>query len=340
MVGVPERDGSSTLAVSNCLKPWKPRNLRDSEATLNGLVNPTGAATSFHFEYGTTIDYGSVRPVPDVSVGEGGDAMSESTKVSGLQPGTLYHFRIVATNVAGTSYGPDRTFVTLTGPRPVVGPGSQQAFYYRGTDGALWQGIWSGSQWQFFNLGGSVAGNPSPVLGPNSQQAVYYRGTDGAVWQAIFNTTLFQWETFRLFSVARQPGTPSPSSAPAVSRPSTTEAPTGRSGRGSGSGSQWQYFNLFGSVAGNPSPVLGPNSQQAVYYRGTDGAVWQAIFNTTLFQWETFRLGGSPAGDPCCCRRPRQSAGLLLPRHRRGALAGDLERQPVAVLQPRRLGCR
>ena len=270
--------------------------LRDSEATLNGLVNPNGAATSFHFEYGTTTDYGSVRPVPDVSVGEGGDAMSESTKVSGLQPGTLYHFRIVATNVAGTSYGPDRTFVTLTGPRPVVGPGSQQAFYYRGTDGALWQGIWSGSQWQFFNLGGSVAGNPSPVVGPNSQQAVYYRGTDGAVWQAIFNTTLFQWETFRLGG--------SPAGDPvAIVGPGSQQAfyyrgTDGALWQGIWSGSQWQFFNLGGSVAGNPSPVVGPNSQQAVYYRGTDGAVWQAIFNTTLFQWETFRLGGSPAGDP------------------------------------------
>ena len=169
---------------------------------------------------------------------------AESTKVSGLQPGTLYHFRIVATNVAGTSYGPDRTFVTLTGPRPVVGPGSFSLLLPRHRR-ALWQGIWSGSQWQFFNLGGSVAGNPSPVLGPDSQQAVYYRGTDGAVWQAIFNTTLFQWETFR----------------------------------------------LGGSPAGDPVAVVGPGSQQAFYYRGTDGALWQGIWSQRVAVLQPRRLG-------------------------------------------------
>ncbi len=42
-------------------------------------------------------------------------------------------------------------------PVAVVGPGSQQAFYYAASSGAgVWQGIWSGSQWQFFPLGGSL----------------------------------------------------------------------------------------------------------------------------------------------------------------------------------------
>ena len=41
--------------------------------------------------------------------------------ISCLTASTIYHFRIVATNSAGTRYGSDRTFTTLsaTGP-PVV----------------------------------------------------------------------------------------------------------------------------------------------------------------------------------------------------------------------------
>src|SRR4029077_2001804 len=41
--------------------------------------------------------------------------------ISGLSASTTYHFRIVTTNSAGTRYGSDRTFTTLsaTGP-PVV----------------------------------------------------------------------------------------------------------------------------------------------------------------------------------------------------------------------------
>jgi hypothetical protein len=44
-----------------------------------------------------------------------------TANISGLSASHLYHFRIVATNGGGTSFGSDRTFTTLsaTGP-PVV----------------------------------------------------------------------------------------------------------------------------------------------------------------------------------------------------------------------------
>jgi hypothetical protein len=32
--------------------------------------------------------------------------------LEGLQPGTTYHYRVVATNVDGTTYGEDQTFTT------------------------------------------------------------------------------------------------------------------------------------------------------------------------------------------------------------------------------------
>jgi len=38
--------------------------------------------------------------------------------VSGLVPNALYHFRLVATNSAGTTFGPDMTFTTPRGPAP------------------------------------------------------------------------------------------------------------------------------------------------------------------------------------------------------------------------------
>ena len=47
--------------------------------------------------------------------------MNISANISSLSASTTYHFRIVATNSAGTRYGSDKTFTTLaaTGP-PVV----------------------------------------------------------------------------------------------------------------------------------------------------------------------------------------------------------------------------
>jgi hypothetical protein len=93
-------------------------NVASSSATLNGTVNPNGLTTSVHFQYGTTTNYGSTTP----SHSYGGNmTQSISANISGLSASTTYHFRIVATNGAGTRYGADRTFTTLspTGP-PVV----------------------------------------------------------------------------------------------------------------------------------------------------------------------------------------------------------------------------
>ena len=97
---------------------------------LLGTVEPNGAATTYHFEYGTTGSYGSTTGV--MSAGGGSTPGPVSEVVWGLAPGSLYHFRLVATNAGGTSYGADRTFVTAAtavgsgggsppGVKPVVG---------------------------------------------------------------------------------------------------------------------------------------------------------------------------------------------------------------------------
>ena len=87
-------------------------------ATLSGSVDPHGLTTNVHFQYGTTTSYGLHTAIQ----GKSGNAYQNvAANISGLAASTTYHFRIVATNSAGTTYGADRTFTTLsaTGP-PVV----------------------------------------------------------------------------------------------------------------------------------------------------------------------------------------------------------------------------
>jgi plastocyanin len=91
----------------------------ETEATLNGTVNPSGQEASYYFEYGTTTAYGS--KTDEAPAGEGTAAAARSASVSGLAPGTTYHFRIVAENATGTKRGADRTFKT-TGGAPVEPP--------------------------------------------------------------------------------------------------------------------------------------------------------------------------------------------------------------------------
>lgn len=80
-------------------------------ATLTGLVNPNLGPTLYRFEYGTSTEYGSQTPASG-PIGEDNVDHPVSTAVTGLTPGTTYHFRVVAINFAGTDVGPDRTFDT------------------------------------------------------------------------------------------------------------------------------------------------------------------------------------------------------------------------------------
>jgi DNA-binding beta-propeller fold protein YncE/alpha-tubulin suppressor-like RCC1 family protein len=92
--------------------------VKGSSATLTGTVNPEGLATKYFFEYGETEAYGS--KVAAKSAGSGTSNVAESERVSGLDAGTTYHFRIVAKSAAGTAKGEDKTFKTKTVISPWV----------------------------------------------------------------------------------------------------------------------------------------------------------------------------------------------------------------------------
>lgn len=85
-------------------------------ATLNGTVSPNGNDTTFSFQYGTTAEYGSVTSTQGPISGNGD--RSVSADVTGLTASTTYHFRLVATNSAGTVYGADMTFTTTAPGTP------------------------------------------------------------------------------------------------------------------------------------------------------------------------------------------------------------------------------
>jgi hypothetical protein len=97
-----------------------------STATLTGSVNPNGSQASYYFQYGLTKGYGGQTEI--ASAGAGDTSVGVSLPVGGLQPITLYHYRLVAVNAAGVSIGSDHTFLTkkvplslqiLVSPNPV-----------------------------------------------------------------------------------------------------------------------------------------------------------------------------------------------------------------------------
>lgn len=98
--------------LTSVVNPFGPTSAR-----LAGYVNPDNGATHYRFEYGTTTAYGSQVPaefepiLPAVY-----EELVVKATLSGLQPLTIYHYRIAASNASGTTFGADHQFTTAQIP--------------------------------------------------------------------------------------------------------------------------------------------------------------------------------------------------------------------------------
>jgi hypothetical protein len=98
-----------------CVSNTRSTVIDDQSARVQGTVNPNGFDITYKIEYGTTTAYG--QSTTAAALGANASPVDVDQTLTGLQPATLYHYRIAATSSSGTA-GPDRTFVTgnqLTG---------------------------------------------------------------------------------------------------------------------------------------------------------------------------------------------------------------------------------
>lgn len=82
-----------------------------TSALLTATIHPNGKETTYYFQYGVTTAYGS--QTVTASAGSSTGKIKVGQPIGGLLPGTVYHFRVVATNSAGKHEGRDRTFTTV-----------------------------------------------------------------------------------------------------------------------------------------------------------------------------------------------------------------------------------
>ncbi len=113
------------------------KNLVPESVTLTGLLKRGGLATHYYFQYGTSEAYGRQSPEPPGEVPSAKEEKEEKeertleTSITSLSPNTLYHYRFVAENIYGPTYGEDKTFTTSGPPRitdePTTGIGQEEA---------------------------------------------------------------------------------------------------------------------------------------------------------------------------------------------------------------------
>jgi hypothetical protein len=79
---------------------------------VQGTVNPNARPATYHFDYGTSTDYGS--STAEASLPAGAEPVAVSATLEGLALATTYHVRLVAANADGTTVGADHAFTTTS----------------------------------------------------------------------------------------------------------------------------------------------------------------------------------------------------------------------------------
>jgi hypothetical protein len=100
-------------------------------ANLSGTVLTEARASAF-FQFGTTAAYGGA--TAPQTLGFAASPQAVAAGLTGLAPETTYHFRVVAANAGGTTYGADQTFTTAP-PVPLFGSVSQSHSRWREGNG-------------------------------------------------------------------------------------------------------------------------------------------------------------------------------------------------------------
>jgi phosphodiesterase/alkaline phosphatase D-like protein len=114
--GYGSEDSFTTVSVPPTVSTFGSGSITGSSAVVSGNVTVMGTASTVTllFEYGTTTNYGSsVAATPASST----TLASFTATITGLAPGTTYHFRAKADGgLSGIGAGGDMTFTTKTPP--------------------------------------------------------------------------------------------------------------------------------------------------------------------------------------------------------------------------------
>ena len=181
----------TTLPSAPRIQAETATQITDTTATLTASINPAHESTTYRFEYGTadcSLNPCISVPVPDASVGTGGGDVAVARELTGLQPATEYHFRVVATNPTGISEGEDNTFTTY----PTVLKGLPDERAYELVTPPDTNGLFPRS---FIGAGGGRSNFSTPLASPSGESVIF--DTEGALPGTEGNGSVDAYEAVR-----------------------------------------------------------------------------------------------------------------------------------------------
>ena len=162
-----------------------------NSATLQGSVIPNNLPAGASFEWGTTTSPYPYTNFVAQALGSGTAYVPVSLALSGLAPGTRYHFRTAATNGVGRGVGSDATFSTLA-LRAVTtladsGPGSLRTAISSSASGDF---VYFAVNGIITNLSELPVTNTLTILGPGGTNVILNGGAANRIFNLNTNANL------------------------------------------------------------------------------------------------------------------------------------------------------
>ena len=261
----------TTSAVPPTVTSLAAASVSSTGATLNGTVNANGFSTAVSFDYGLTTAYGTnIAGTPTPVTGS--SATSVSAVISGLSPGTTYHYRVNGTSSGGTSNGSDQTFTTSAAPPTVTSLAAASITSTGATlNGTINANGFSTAVSFDYGLttayGTNVAGTPTPVTGSSATavSAVISGLSPGTTYHFRVNgtnsagTTNGSDQTFTTSGAA--PTTTTLAAASITGAGATLNGTVNANGFSTAVSFDYGLTTAYGTnVAGTPTPVTGSST--------------------------------------------------------------------------------
>ena len=254
--------GASQWPVSPGAETSAATNVGPTSATLNGTINPHGLPTGYHFEWAEESEgFSHSIPSSDIEAGWKEGVISVHQELTGLKPGTTYHFRIVGANENNEQTGgANLSFKTLPLSRPAaISVGGTLELYTRNPSNHLIETAYESGSWHSWDVtahtGSQIAGNPVILTEPGWPLEIYYRDPSNHLIETVYE---------------------------------------------SGSWSSWDVTASTGSqIASDPAIMAKPGWPLEIYYRNPSNHLIETAFESGWHSWDvTASTGSQIAGDP------------------------------------------
>ncbi len=264
--------------------------VHQTSAKINGSVNPEGSSTEAWFEYGTSASYGTKVPSgTGWPIGSGTTWIPAYEHLTGLKPGTTYHYRVVGQNAYGQkTVGADQTFTTASAPTIAFQANNDTLWTYSQAPNEGWGG------WLNTSLGMKPGTSPSIAVSPGGGYEIAFQAGGGELWTYSSNGE------YKNTGLGMKPGT-----SPAIAALSSGGYEIAFQANG---GTLWTYFPEAGGgwrntglamkAGTSPSIAASPSGGYQIAIQaqnGTNGELWTYSSNG---EYKNTKLGMKPATSP------------------------------------------